>query len=186
MTKRVVAGAVALALLAGGAWAAESLKSGPQVGDGVASFECLNVTGPHAGPEPHCLVCQYGPRPVVMIFARRPSDPLTSLIKKVDAANKERGKTMGSFVVFLDKEEGLDKKLKSLAEKEKLEKTVLAVDNPDDSVADTIAKEAEVTVVLYVDHVVQVNHAYKKGEFKPEDADRIIKELPKILNAQKK
>src|SRR6185369_12006033 len=112
--------------LAGSSLAAEPLKSGPQVGQSVEAFEPRNVTGPFA-PENHCLVCWTGSKPGVMILARQVSDPLTSLVKKVDAVNKEHGAKLCSFVVFLDDQEGLDKKLKGLAEKEKLEKTILAI-----------------------------------------------------------
>ena len=51
-----------------------------------------------------------------MIFTREINDPLTSLVKKVDAANQEQGKKMGSFVVLLSDDEGVEKKLKGLAE----------------------------------------------------------------------
>jgi hypothetical protein len=56
MRSRIAVGAsLALALLAGGLLAAEALKSGPQVGDSVNSFEPLNVTGEYAG-EKKCQV----------------------------------------------------------------------------------------------------------------------------------
>ncbi|HKI33116.1 MAG TPA: hypothetical protein VKA46_14790 [Gemmataceae bacterium] len=186
MTKRLVAGAsLALALLVGGAGAADALKSGPQVGKAVEAFEPRNVTGPFA-PENHCLVCWTASKPGVMILARRTSDPLTGLIKKIDAANKEQGDKLRSFVVFLDDEKGLDEKLKELAAKEKLEKTVLAIDNPKDSVSDTVHKEAEVTVILFVKHEVKVNRAYRKGEFKAEEVEKVLKELPKVLGDETK
>ena len=64
-----------------------------------------------------------------MIFAREVSDPLTSLVKKIDEATaKNSDCKMGSFVVFCSKEEGLDKKLKELVDKEKLTKTILAIE----------------------------------------------------------
>jgi len=122
-----------------------------------------------------------------MIFAREISDPLTSLVKKVDAANKEQGKKMGSFVVILGDDEGMEKKLKELAEKEKLEKTVLSTfakkDGPEDY---EINKNAEVTVICYKSKKVKTNRAFKKGEFKAEDVEKILKEdLPKIIDSEK-
>jgi hypothetical protein len=117
-----------------------------------------------------------------MIFTREINDPLTSLVKKVDAANKEHGKKMGSFVVVLSDEEGMEKKLKSLASKEKLEKTVLTLDNPAGPPNYKIDKSADVTVILYVNKTVKVNRAYKKGEFKAEEVDKVLKDLPKILD----
>ena len=48
-----------------------------------------------------------------MVFAREISDPVTSLVKKIDAATvKNSSSRMGSFAVFLSDQEGLDKKLK--------------------------------------------------------------------------
>jgi hypothetical protein len=50
MRMSITAGSVlALALLVGCASAADGLKSGPQVGDGVGVFEPLYLTGPSAG-----------------------------------------------------------------------------------------------------------------------------------------
>ena len=112
-----------------------------------------------------------------MIFAREISDPLTSLVKKVDAVNKDQGKKMGSFVVVLGDEEGTEKKLKDLAEKEKLDKTILTTfakqDGPEDY---QIAKDADVTVICYKSKKVKTNRAFKKGEFKAEDVEKILKE----------
>lgn len=117
-----------------------------------------------------------------MIFAREINDSLTSLVKKLDkatAANKSC--RMGSFVVFLSNDEGLEQKLKDLAKKADLKKTVLTIDNPSGPRGYGIAKDADVTVVLYNRRTVKVNHAYKKGAFTEKDVEQIIKELPKIL-----
>src|SRR3954454_7564603 len=104
-----------------------------------------------------------------MIFARGISDPLTSLVKQIDSATaKHSDRDMGSFVVFLNDDEGFDKKLKALAKTEKLEHTPLMVmSNPTGPSGYNIAKDADVTVVLYNKRSVKVNHAYKKGELKP-------------------
>ena len=180
MTRGLLAGALAIAFLTGGSFGTEPLKSGPQVDHAVEAFEPRNVTGPFAGTD-HCLVCWTASNPGVMILARRLSDPLTGLIKKVDAANKEQGDMLRSFVVFLEDEKGLDAKLKGLAAREKIERTVLAIDNPKDSAAESVPAEAEVTVVLFVNHKVQVNRAYRKGELKGADVEAILKDLPNIL-----
>jgi hypothetical protein len=121
-----------------------------------------------------------------MIFAREISDPLTSLVKKIDAATlKNKDCKMGSFVVFLNDEEGLDKKLKDLADKQKLEKIALAIDNPAGPKEYNIAKEADITVVLYVGAytkgAVKVNYTFKKGDMKDKDIDKIVEDLAKIL-----
>ena len=110
---------------------------------------------------------------------------MTSLVKKVDEVNKEQGKTMGSFVVFLSDDEGMEKQLKALAEKQKLEKTALMLENPSGPSDYQINKKADVTVILYVGKKVKVNRAYKKGEFKADEVEKILKGLPKILEPEK-
>jgi hypothetical protein len=109
---------------------------------------------------------------------------LTSLVKKVNAVNNEQGKKMGSFVVLLSDEESMEKKLKALAEKEKLDKTVLTLDNPTGPKSYHIDKSADITVILYKNKTVKVNRTYKKGEFKAEEVDNVLKDLPKILEAK--
>jgi hypothetical protein len=173
----------ALALLgAAPAARAEAPKSGPQVGELVpGSFLPLNVTGDNAG-EKHCQFCENGLNPVAMIFARELSEPLTALLKRIDeATGKNSGSKMGSFVVFLSDDEDLPKRLKEFARKNKLRHTVLTIDNVAGPRRYQIAKDADVTVVLYSSINVKANHAFKKGEMTEKDVDRIIADLPKIL-----
>jgi hypothetical protein len=122
-----------------------------------------------------------------MIFAREINDGLTSLVKKLDeATDKNSDCRMGSFVVFCSDEEGLEKKLKDLAKKEKLKNIVLTIDNPAGPDAYKVAKDAEVTVVLYSKSKVKANYAFKKGEMKAEDIDKIVSSVSKILPKDKK
>ncbi len=117
-----------------------------------------------------------------MIFAREINDTLTSLVKKIDAATVEnKSKKMGSFVVFCSDDGDLEAKLKDLAKNEKLEKIALTIDNPSGPPGYNVAKEADVTVVLYKNKKVEVNYAFKKGELKDKDVDQILSDLPKIL-----
>jgi hypothetical protein len=117
-----------------------------------------------------------------MIFAREVSDSLTSLVKKIDAATaKNKENRMGSFVVFLTDEENARDDLKKLADKEGIKHTILAIDNVAGPPTYHIAKEADVTVVLYNKRKVEVNYAFKKGELNAPAIERILGDLPKIL-----
>ena len=117
-----------------------------------------------------------------MIFAREINDSLTSLVKKIDDATAEnKSSRMGSFVVFLSNEEGLEQKLKDLARKANLKHTILTIDNASGPRGYDIPKEADVTVVLYARKTVKANHAYKKGELKEKDVETIVKDVSKIL-----
>ena len=80
-----------------------------------------------------------------MIFAREVSDPLTSLVKKIDAATAKNNK-MCSFIVFLTDEENAKVKLKDLANKEGNKHTVFTIDNVPGPAQYHIAKEADVKI----------------------------------------
>lgn len=117
-----------------------------------------------------------------MIFAREVSDPLTSLVKKIDEATvKNKAARMGSFVVFCNDEEGLQDKLKELAKKEGLKKCILTIDNPAGPKSYKVAKDADVTVILYNKRKVEGNYAFKKGDLKEKDVEKIVADLSKIL-----
>lgn len=179
---RIVGLSLSCALLVTAVFAAETLKSGPQVSEQVPGpFHPLNVTGAMAGKK-HCLFCQNGTNPVAMVFAREATPEVAKLIKKLDACTAKCSDCkMGSFVVFLSDKEGLDKELKGMAEKADLKKIVLSIDNPAGPEKYNVSKDAEVTVVLYVDHVVKANRSFKKGELKDKDIEAIAGDVKKIL-----
>jgi hypothetical protein len=177
-----IASFLGLAVVVATSVAAENLESGPQLGKRIPGpFHPLNVTGAKAGQK-NCLVCQNGANPVAMIFARDVSEPLTTLIKKVDAATMQnKDKQMGSFVVFLNDSEDFPKKVKEVAAKTGVKECVLSIDNPAGPEAYKVAKDADVTVVLYTKQMVKGNYAFKKGELKDKDIDRIVADIAKIL-----
>jgi hypothetical protein len=161
----------------------DGVKSGPQIGENARPkpFFPLNLNGPTPDKK-ECLVCRNGNNPVAMVFAREPSEQLTSLISKLDAETvKNAGKKMGSFAIFCNDSEGLAGKLKDLAKSQKLEKFVLAIDNPTGPEPYKIAKDADVTVVLYNKSKVIANYTFKKGELKSGDVERIVAEVSKIV-----
>ena len=61
-----------------------------------------------------------------MIFARQVTPGLTNLIRKIDGINEKNKDNMGSFVIFLGEQEGLEKDLKKLAEESGLKNTMSA------------------------------------------------------------
>ena len=174
-----------VAVLAGGLFAFEEkkpLKSGPQVNEELPGpFHPLNVNGPNAGNQ-FCLYCANGSNPVAMVFARATSPAVTKLITKIDeATNKNKDADMGSFFVFCSDEKGLSKKLEMLAKDTKISKCVLAIDEPAGPKRYNVSKEAEVTVVLYVDRTVKANFTFRKSELKDGDIEKILAALPTIL-----
>jgi hypothetical protein len=119
-----------------------------------------------------------------MVFAREASDNLTSLVKKIDDATAKNSKAgMKSFVCFLSDDESLEGKLKALSSKEGIKNTPFAIDNTAGPKAYKVAKDADVTVIFYKNKKVAANHAFKKGELKGTDIDKIVADLSKILPA---
>jgi hypothetical protein len=176
----LVAVLVAFGLIA---QAGENVKSGPQVGENARPkpFFPLNINGPTPN-EKQCLVCRNGDNPVAMIFAREASEPLTTLITKLDAVTvKNADKKMGSFAVFCNDSESLQAKLKNLADQQKLQKFTLAIDNPTGPEPYKIAKDADVTVVLYNRSKVIANYTFKKGELNAQSVEKIVAEASKIV-----
>ena len=122
-----------------------------------------------------------------MIFAREVSDSLTSLVKKIDAETAKNKKAkMGSFIVFISQDEKLADKLKDLGKKEEIKTTILSImDNPVGPPAYKVDKDAAVTVVFYNQRKVLASHAFKKGELNSAAIEKVMADLPKILEAKK-
>lgn len=165
---------------------AGDLKSGPQTGEKVPGpFAPLNVNGEDAGKK-QCLYCKNGDNPVAVVFARTAECPMAQkLIKAVDATTEKNSACeMGSFVVFCADDDKLEAKLKDMAEKEHLKKIVLSIDTPTGPAKYKINKDADVTVVLYKNREVKANYAFKKGELKDEDIEKIVADVSKITPAK--
>ena len=167
--------------------AQQPLKSSIQPGEKIlAEFHAFNVTGKHAGKQ-HCLVCENGLSPVAMVFARSVNEPLVRLLVQLDQATARNEKSdMGSFVVFLSADPELPKQLTKLAEKHAIKHLVLSTFEPAGPEGFSVARDADVTVVLYRDFQVGANHAFRKGALTEKDNARILADLPKILERKKK
>ena len=78
------------------------LKSGPMVGDHVASFYTRAVTGPLMNKSV-CYVCRNGQRPVVMVLLRRVDAELKPLMKSLDKlVDGNRAVGLRGFGVLID------------------------------------------------------------------------------------
>jgi hypothetical protein len=186
MRRILLAAGLSVVLVGGIGVADEALKSGPQVGQEVPGpFHPLNCTGAAAGQK-HCLYCENGVSPVAMIFAREVTPELTRLIKQIDdqTAKNQRAR-MGSFVVFLSDKEGLAGQLKGLAQNEALKHIVLSIDNPAGPEKYSVARDAQVTVVLYSDHIVRNNYAFRTGQLNDQAINQIVAAIPKVVAVQK-
>jgi hypothetical protein len=197
MNKVMVATGLAVVMLTVPVVAAEPLQPGYKVGEPLQLFvNEYRVTGPKPG-EGADLVCSYARRPVVMVYAREISAPVVRLIKKVDEVTGAHQKeSLGSYVVLLCDTQDREADLKALAEKEKVQHTLLALvvinetalkKGPEwrtrglQRLQAKFGAEAETTIVLASEQRVRASYAYRKGELKDKDIDQIFTDLPKIL-----
>jgi hypothetical protein len=120
-----------------------------------------------------------------MIFAREMSEPLVRLIAKIDAATAQhRDQRLGSFVVFLNRQADLAARLQEVAKTQSITHTVLSIDHPRGPDGFNVAEAADVTVVLYEDFDVKANHAFRQGELNDAAVEKIVADLPKILETR--
>ncbi|MBC7853300.1 MAG: hypothetical protein IAF94_07685 [Pirellulaceae bacterium] len=109
---------------------------------------------------------------------------MASLVKQMDekvGANKE--KKMASFVVILSEDPAANEaKLKELAKKEGIKNSPLT------TYADSagpegykVSKDAEVTVLLWLDRKVKANHAFAPGKLNKDGIKAVLDDTAKIL-----
>ena len=120
------------------------------------------------------------------MFAREITPGLTSLVKKLEAATQTHADAKFHVVIILlsddSKAEG---KLKELAEKEKLKHVVLATESEAGPPNYKIAKDADVTVLLYAKKTVKKNFAFEKGKLTDKEAATVVAAVKDILPEKK-
>jgi hypothetical protein len=201
-----------LFLLAGGGPAqedVEKIQSGLKAGEVLPGpFDAFNINGKIAKGRQHCLVCDFGLHPVVMVFVREPAEgkdgPLMTLLARLDEAVSRYAddRSLGSCAVFISPdghnsatnageedpkkivEEAIarDALVRRLEERaEKLKNVVVAyvpAGGPKDY---HINPKADVTVLFYIKHKVVANFAFAEGKMAASDVDTIIKAVDDSL-----
>ncbi|HEV3445793.1 MAG TPA: hypothetical protein VG099_14215 [Gemmataceae bacterium] len=168
--------------------AGDKLKSGPQAGESIPGpFHFVNINGAYAG-DPHCLVCEYGLKPVAAVFARtlpESGKPLADLLQKLDETiGKNQASEFRGFAAILSPDFAADDMRKELVQKlegaaKDLKQLIVCVgaDSPDKY---NINKDAEVTVVLYHNHKVVANFAFEKDKLGDKDVATIVAAFQKM------
>ncbi len=112
------------------------------------------------------------------------TDGLTSLVKKVDAiVGKNSDKKMAAFLILLSEDaDGSAPKLEEIAKKNGIENTPLTIFDGEAGPGNyKIAKDADVTVLLWRDRTVAANHAFEKGGLNNAAIEKIVADTEKIL-----
>ena len=160
---------------------ADEFKSGTPVGGAAGpSFHVIGITGPKAG-KTYCQVCDYGPRPVAIVFARK-FDALAGLVKPLEAKVAElEDKGLRAFVSRLGDADVDDIRKLAGDTKTKLPLTIsVNRDGPPDY---KLNNEAAVTVVVYnAKRKVVANFAFKDAkDLTADKAAEIAKSLDKAV-----
>ncbi|MDA1229447.1 MAG: hypothetical protein O2856_01610 [Planctomycetota bacterium] len=118
------------------------------------------------------------------IFARSLTDNLAGLVREVDAKideNKDQ-KLVGFVVLLTDDPDKAETDLKAFADKHGIKNVPMTYF---DGVAGPekykIAKEADVTVNLWVEQSSKANYAFAKDELNDKTIAKVIADVPKIL-----
>lgn len=167
--------------------AADSCKSGPQPNQRPGPYSALVCVGKETGTQ-HCYICEAADRPVIIVFARTPNEPLGKLVKKLDDAVKEhKAVELRSWVTYLAEDQ-----TKSNPQIVKWAKDHAISNVPCAVFEDTVgpptyllAKEADVTVLLSVKQKVVANFAFRAGELNDAAIAEIVKTIPKIASVKK-
>ncbi len=176
--------AIVASVMVAGALLAAELKSGLQPGDAPPPYNVKDCTGPNEGKS-LCYRCKYSSRPVVNIFAREMTPEVVALVKEIDGVVGKNGeKKMAAFVTLLTEDPDKDEaKLKEIAKKQGLKDTPLTVfDGVAGPEGYKIDEKADLTVMMWVESKVKVNHAFAKGDFKKDSVKAIVEDTKKILN----
>lgn len=176
-------GAMAVCLLMAGVAFAE-LKSGLPVGDSVPPFQVRDVTGPSKGKS-LCYRCQYGNRPVVTVFTREVNKSVTDLVSKIDAVvGKNKDAKMAAFVcVITEDADKVEKQLEEIAKDKKIENTPLTIIEGKTGPAEyKLSKDAAVTVMMWNESKVVVNHAFEKADLDSKSIESLVADTKKLLD----
>lgn len=211
----------------------DEFKSGPQPGSLLPGpFECVVFNDKQtkalkddkdsldqkkkelAKKRLHCLVCDFGLNPVVMVLAREVGEgkegPLHQLLKKLDeAGEKHQERYLSNFVVFLSPDarssatdpklddpaklveeamarDALFARLDALVQKMDFKHLVVSCYLAEGPKGYNLNDKAEVTVVFYLKHKVVANFAFAEGKFKEENIEPILQKVEATLAAGKK
>ena len=191
----------------------KKFMSGPQKGEDLPGpCEVFNINGTEYKGRFHCLVCEYGFDPVVMIFTTEPKAGedavLTSLVRRLDASIEQNQEArLHAFMVVLSpqfRSSAIDSKAQERADIIKetdarnellkrlenrataMKSVILGVTGAEGPKIYKLNPKAELTVVFYKQLKVVENYTYQPGKMTQDDVDSIIDKVEKTLKAAKK
>jgi hypothetical protein len=103
------------------------------------------------------------------------------LVKQIDKKIAENGKLKSFVVILTDKGEKAADDLRKLAKEGEIKNVPLTLHQDPAELPDyEISKDADVTVLMWNQHKVKVNQAYK-GELTEKNIETIVSDIPTVL-----
>jgi hypothetical protein len=146
-------------------------------------YSAVISTGPQRG-QSYCYICETADRPAVVIFARTLSDPLGKLVQQLDKAVADNKKSdLRAWVTFLNEDQiGSDAKVVDWGRNHAIRFIPLGVfEDTGGPPSYCLARDADVTVLLFVKQKVVANYAFRAGELSDDKTGEVVKALSRIL-----
>jgi hypothetical protein len=160
-------------------------KSGLNVGQRPGPYAFLLSTGPQRG-QSFCYICDTADKPAAIIFAKSLTEPLGKLAAKIDQAVADGVvPQMRTWLTLLDdgKQADLDRRLVEWGRLHALKVMPLGIfEDETGPPAYRLNRDAQATVLLFVNQKVVANFAFRPGEI----TDAKIGEVVKALELLKK
>jgi hypothetical protein len=166
---------------------AEPCVSGLTPGQRPGPYAFVLSTGTQRG-QSQCFICETADRPAVAVFARTPSDALGKLVQGLDKAVADhKDAELRAWVTFLsDDQPGMDPQVVRWGQKYAIRGVPLGVyEDAAGPPSYRLAREADVTVLLFVKRKVVADFAFRAGELTDDRAGEVLKALPQIVGEKK-
>jgi len=161
------------------AFFADAPRSGLDIGQRPGPYSSLVVVGPERGSQ-HCFVCEAENRPIVIVFAREPSERLGKLVHRIDGQLKKSTELRG-WTTFLAADAGpLEPKLIAWSRTHATGNVPITIfEDIVGPPAYRLAADADVTVLVAAGRKVSANFSYRADELSEAAIEAILKSLPK-------
>jgi hypothetical protein len=186
-TMRFIIAAIAVFAVVPFAFAAEPCTSGLTPGQKPGPYSSIVSIGPQRG-EPFCFICDTAEHPAAIVFARTLSDPLGKLTAGLDKAiGDQKAADLRAWVTILgDDQTALDPKVVEWGKRFALRSVPVGVfESLDGPPSYRLSRDADVTVMLFVNRKVVANFAFRAGELNDDRVADVLKALPAILPEKK-
>lgn len=163
--------------------AADPCVSGLAPGARPGPYSFILSTGTSRG-QAQCFICETADRPAVVVFARTPSESLGKLAAQLDRALTEhKAAELRAWVTFLSNDQtSLDRELVRWSQQHSLKSLpVGCFEDAGGPPSYKLARDADVTVILFARRKVQANFAFRSGELTDDAVKQIVQAVPPLL-----